>query len=153
MYVGRYISLSHLSVGFTGQACFLSITTGKGMFKRPSASDDRSFYSFIALFLGTVLIAAISSSEGIDTTGPSSVASRHQENTEEEVRDFQTAQHAGDEADLYADDVLSHFRPGGVCDTYSSTIRRFADSASPVNIRITKINKILDKARKYSCVR
>ena len=78
---------------------------------------------------------------------------RRQKETHEEVARLQTAQHLGDEADQYADNLLSHFRSGGVCDTYSSTIRRVADTGSSVNIRITKMHKIMDKTHKNNCAR
>jgi hypothetical protein len=123
------------------------------MLKRPSTSDDRSFYGFIAAFFGTILIANISSSEAINSTEPSNPSTGHQENAQEEVKHLQTAQHLGDEADQYADNLLRHFKSGGVCDTYSSMIRRFADTGSPVNIRITKMHKIMDKAHEHNCVR
>lgn len=123
------------------------------MFKRPSASDDRSFYGFIVVFFGTFLIAAFSISEGIYITERSSESANHQEQVQEEVKHLRSAQHTGDEADQYADNLLVHFRSGGICDTYSSMIRRFADSASPVNIRITKMVKVMGKAHQHSCVR
>jgi hypothetical protein len=123
------------------------------MFKHTSASDDRSFYGFIAVFLGTILIANISSSEAKNSTGPLNPSTRHQQNAQEEVKHLRTVQHLGDEADQYADNLLRHFKSGEVCDTYSSMIRRFADTGSPVNIRITKMHKIMDKAHKHNCVR
>jgi hypothetical protein len=78
---------------------------------------------------------------------------RRQKETHEEVTRLHTAQHLGNEADQYTDSLLSHFKSGGVCDTYSSMIRRFADTGSSVNIRVTKLLKIMDKAHKYNCVR
>jgi hypothetical protein len=149
IYLVKSLACCSAAVGKRASSLF---TTGKAMFKRPSASDARWFYAFIAIFFAAVFIAALSNSEDINTTEPPGVSTRHQENAQDEVIDFRTAEHTGDEADLYADDLLSHFRSGGLCDTYSSVIRRFADSASPVNIRITKMNKILDKAHKYNCV-
>lgn len=123
------------------------------MFKRPSASDDRSFYGFIAVFFGTFLIAAFSISEGRYITERSSESANRQELVQEEVKHLRSAQHTGDEADQYADNLLVHFNSGGICDTYSSMIRRFADSASPVNIRITKMVKVMGKAHQHNCVR
>jgi len=78
---------------------------------------------------------------------------RRQKETHEEVTRLHTAQHLGDEADQYADNLLSHFKSGGACDTYSSMIRRFADTGSSMNIRVTKMHKIMDKAHKNNCVR
>ncbi len=60
--------------------------------------------------------------------------------------------YAGDEAQNYARIILSSFRSGGVCDTFSAHINRIADSAAPANIRIMQIDRILDTADKYSCV-
>jgi len=77
---------------------------------------------------------------------PSNPSISHQEKTQEEVKHLQSAQHLGDEADENADNLLNHFKSGGLCDTYSTMIRRLADTRSPVNIRITKIHKIMDKA-------
>ena len=71
---------------------------------------------------------------------------RRQKVAHEEVTRLQPAQHLGDEADQYTDSLLSHFKSGGACNTYSSMIRRFTDTGSSVNIRITKIHKIMDKA-------
>jgi len=123
------------------------------MYKRPSASDNRSFFGFIAVFFGTLLIAGISNNNGINGTEPSWLSASHQGKAPEVVKHLQTAQHLGDAADQYADNLLNHFRSGGVCDTYSSTIRRVADNGSSVNSRVTKMNKIMDKAQKYGCVR
>jgi hypothetical protein len=123
------------------------------MFKRPSDTDNRSFFGFIAVFFGTILIVGISSNNGINSTKPARLSASHQEKATEPVKHFETAQHFGDEADQYADNLLSHFRSGGVCDTYSSTIRRVADTGSSVNIRVTKMHKIMDKAHKNNCVR
>ena len=104
------------------------------------------------MFFATLIIAGFSTSEDIHDSEPSSVSASHQENIREEVKHLRTAQHVGDEADQFADNLLSHFRTGGMCDTYSSMIRRFADSASPVNIRITKMVKIMSKAHQHQCV-
>ena len=75
---------------------------------------------------------------------------RRQKVTHEEVTRLQPAQHLGDEADQYTDSLLSHFKSGGACNTYSSMIRRFTDTGSSVNIRITKIHKIMDNTHKYN---
>lgn len=107
----------------------------------------------MAVFFGTLLIAGLSTSEDIHNSEPSSVSASHQESVQDEVKHLQTAQHVGDEADQFADNLLIHFRTGGMCDTYSSMIRRFADSASPVNIRVTKMVKIMGKAHQHHCVR
>ena len=63
------------------------------------------------------------------------------------------AEYSGDEAQRYAQILVSDFRSGGVCDTFASQINRIADSAAPANVRIMQIDRILESADKYSCVR
>ena len=75
---------------------------------------------------------------------------RRQKETHEEVARLHTAQHLGNEADQYTDSLLSHFKSGGVCDTYSSMIRRYTDTGSSVNIRVTQMHKIMDNTHKYN---
>ena len=63
------------------------------------------------------------------------------------------AEDSGDEAQQYANILLGNFRSGGVCDIFSSQIRRTAHSGAPVNVRIMIIDKYLEAADKQSCVR
>lgn len=153
MFDGRYIRISHSSPSFSGQFCQLSIKTGPSMLKRPFSVNDRPFYGFLAVFFGSLLIAALLTEEGISHSEPSRASASQRENVHEKVRHLQTAQHIGDEADQYADNLLKHFRSGGICDSYSSSIRRIADSTSPVDSRVTKMVKIMSKAHEQHCVR
>jgi hypothetical protein len=111
------------------------------------------FYGFIAVFFGTLLIAGILSNDDTNGAEPSSVSPSRQKETHGEITRLHSAQFLGDEADQYADNLLSYFRFAGVCDTYSSTIRRVGDTGSSVNTRITKMHEIMDKAHENNCVR
>ena len=63
------------------------------------------------------------------------------------------AEYSGDEAQEYAKALLSNFRSGGVCDIFTTQIKRISDSAAPVNVRIMQIDRILEAADEVSCIR